>query len=233
MLYIYIGTDTAKVREAAHAKLESETTAGKSVERVSAEEYVPGLLRDLIEAQSLFGEGKVVLLDSPSEEETFWEDVVALAPAMAESPHTFICLDGGLKAAEKRTLAKHAEILEEFSAEKTERFNVFSLTDALVKRDKKQLWTKYTEAVQAGVSPEEIIGTLFWQIKTLRLVARSKNATDAGVKPFVYAKAHSALERFTENELDELSRELLIIYHDGHAGRADISAALEAWTLKK
>jgi len=116
---------------------------------------------------------------------------------------------------------------QEFALEKKEKkdaFNIFSLTDALGERNKKRLWTRYQEALRAGSAPEEIHGILFWQLKTLLLV--SKGAT-AGIKPFVITKAKHFLGNYTENELEDLTKSFVDLYHDARRGKIDFDIGLE------
>jgi len=47
----------------------------------------------------------------------------------------------------------------------------------------------------------------------------------------VYQKAKQSLQNFKEGELDELSKSIVSIYHDGHLGRVDLNIALEKWVL--
>ena len=88
------------------------------------------------------------------------------------------------------------------------------------------------EAKAAGQSAEEIIGVLWWQLKTLRLAAITNLASEAGLKDFPYNKAKRSLSHFKEGELGTLSLSLLSLYHEGPAGIVDIDEALEQWLLR-
>ena len=140
-------------------------------------------------------------------------------------------IEGTLLAAPKKAYAKYAESLEEFKAEKEERFNTFAMADALAAKDKKRLWLLLQEATAAGLAAEEIIGVLWWQLKTLRLAAITNSAREAGLKDFPYNKAKRALVKFKDSELERTSESLLAVYHGGHGGKRDIDLALEQWTL--
>ncbi len=150
---------------------------------------------------------------------------------MALSPHAFIIIEGPLLADEKRLYQKQATEMFEAKAIARERYNVFTLAESLLKKDKKQLWLQLQEARVAGLSTEEIIGTLWWQLKSLRLAKLTKSAAEAGMKDYPYSKAKRALSVFKEDELEELSASLLAVYHDGHGGVRDIDTALETWVL--
>jgi DNA polymerase III delta subunit len=152
-------------------------------------------------------------------------------PLLAASAHTFIVIESALLAADKKQFQKHAEVCEECVLEKAEAFNTFALADALLDRDKKKLWLLLLAARRAGVPEENTIGTLMWQMKALRLAVRTKSAEEAGLKAFPYTKAKRALTHWKGDDIDRASRELLVLYHDGHLGKRDIALALEEWIL--
>lgn len=235
MLYVFTGPDTIATRTRAHVFLDGYEEKSAHVERVDADMCTVELLRDRIGAQSLFlpeGAFEVTLLDMPGEQPEALEVVLALAENLAESPNIFVLLEGKLLAPQAKALKKYAtEYTEVAGSVVGEKFNVFALTDALARRDRRSLWVLLLRAQSAGLSSEEIIGTLFWQIKTMRLAERTQNATEAGLKPFVYTKAKRGAQIFKQGELNELSRSLITLYHDAHLGKLDIDLALERWVL--
>ena len=121
--------------------------------------------------------------------------------------------------------------MEEYKAAAAERFNAFGMADSLSRKDKKTLWLQLQDAKQANLSAEEIIGTLWWQLKSMRLAKNTNSAAEAGMKDFPYNKAKRALSAFKDGELESLSRGLLTVYHEGHLGKVDIDIALERWML--
>jgi alkylhydroperoxidase/carboxymuconolactone decarboxylase family protein YurZ len=205
------------------------------VDRVSADMCTVELLQDRAGARSLFladGASEVILLDTPGEKAEAREAVLASAAALSESANIFVLLEGKLLAPLAKELKKHAVEYHEVEGAPTgEKFNAFALADALACRDKKLLWVLFLRSRNAGLSPEEIIGTLFWQIKSMRLAAKTKSASEAGIKPFVYSKSKRGAEKFKPGELDTLSRSLITIYHDAHLGLLNLDLALERWVL--
>lgn len=230
MLSVFFGNDVIQVRQKAFAHLE-DTAADALITHLTSDTYEKGIIVDLAEGVSLFGSEQVCVIDTSSDDAEVFESVLECVPLMAESPNHFMMIETTLTAPNKRKLQAHAETFTEISTDKKEKFNTFLLTDAFLRRDKKSLWLLLIEAWRNGSSNEEIIGILFWQIKILRLVERSKSAEESGQKPFVYSKAKKALQNFTEGELDTHSRTLLSIYHNGHLGKHDIALALEKWVL--
>lgn len=231
MYVVFFGTDRGGVRDAATAHIEAKMPADATLTTITATEYQLGQVADALGASSLFGGSEWFVFDTPADNSEFEEAVKESLAEMAESSNTFIILEGPLLAAAKKAYGKHADTLTEFSAEKAERYNAFALAEALAGKDKRRLWVLLQEARLNGLREEEIIGMLWWQLKALRLAALTSSAAEAGMKDFPYNKAKRALAKFTDGEVDRLSRSLLELYHDGHAGMRDMDVALEQWVL--
>lgn len=231
MIQVFFGSNLVEARDKADSFLASFRSQGIKIERLSDENFVPGILEDYAGGASLFGEEQVVVVDTPSSKKEFEAAVKIALPLLAESANTFVIIEGSLLAVDRKRLEKYATEITECAAQKGERFNAFSLADALAARDKKTLWLLLQTARTNGFSDEEIIGTLWWQLKTMRLVGMSDSAEEAGLKPFVYQKARRTLSKFTTKDLSELSAKLLTLYHEGHNGTRELDLALERWVL--
>lgn len=231
MLHVYYGTDRSGVRDAATQYIEQKKSPDGTLTVFDAAEYQSGQIADALGAASLFGGAEWYLLDTPSNNAEMAEEVEGSLAAMAESGNTFIVLEAGLLAAAKKKYASHAEAVQEFAAKKTERLNPFALADALANKDRRKLWVLLQEMKLGGLPAEELIGILWWQLKTLRLAAITSSAEEAGLKEFPYSKAKRSLSAFSPGELERLSHSLLRLYHDGHSGVRDIDTALEKWVL--
>jgi len=205
---------------------------GARLTKLESNNFASGMLADMLGAVSLFGEVELFLIDTPSENPEFYAEVVSVLSAMAESSNQFVIIEGTLLAAEKKKFEKFAGVIEEFKKTAETPFNVWAMADALSARDKKSLWVLLQDAKRAGLVAEEIIGTLWWQLKTLRLAMLTKSASDAGMKDFPYNKAKRSLGNFKEGEVVGLSQGLLKVYHDGHGGIRDIDEGLEEWVLR-
>ena len=106
-------------------------------------------------------------------------------------------------------------------------FNIFSLTDAVGARNKKEAWVLYQKALLAGVSAEEIFFKLFWQVKSMLIVSKVKGVGETDMKPFTYNKAKSFLKNFTQNELEKLSEDLVTGYILARRGGGEIETLIE------
>ena len=225
MLEVYFGNDTTEVRAAALR------AAGSSYTLIARESYEKGVIADAVESVSLFGGPEVFVLDTPSEQVDLALECEELLPDMATSLHTFVVIEKQLLAAPKKKFLKHTEMVEEFSKKAAERFNPFTLTEALLTKDKKNLWLLLQQARAAGLSNEELIGSLWWQLKTMRLVALTNSADEAGMKEYPYSKTKRSAGNFSPEDLFRLMSSLLTMYHEGHAGETDLEVALEQWCL--
>ena len=232
MYLVFFGDNRKKVRDAVTAYIEKNFPEDGSLTTLDDADYQPGQLSDALGATSLFGGVEWFILDNPSGNADFKAETEKSLAAMSESPNTFIVLEGKLAPADKKRYEKYATLQREFCAEKGGGFNNFALADALVNKDKRRLWLLWQEARLSGVREEEVIGILWWQLKTLRLAGLTKNAKAAGMKEFPYNKAKRGLAKFTGKELDNLSHSLLELYHDSRAGLKEIDTALEKWILK-
>lgn len=231
MYFLYYGNDTTAVRTAAQQKVEAAQKEGKTINRIDADAYQPGVIADALGAVSLFGESELYLFDVPSSDKAFEDDVFEHLAALGDSDNQFLIIEEGLLSAPKKKYEKHAASSEEFKAAKAERFNTFAMADALAGKDKRRLWLLLQEAKQNGLAAEEVIGVLWWQLKSLRLAANTKSAAEAGMKDFPYNKAKRALTKFSSKDLNNYSSSLLTLYHQGHSGKSDINDALEHWVL--
>lgn len=230
MLAVFYGTDRTAVRNQAAAFL-AEKTPNVGADTLDGTNAIVGELATLVDAQSLFGGIEAYIIDTPSASTEFETEVTEHLAAMAASQNVFVVLESGLLAAARRQYERHAIEMQEFAAQKPERFNTFAIADALAKRDKKNLWVLLHEARLSGLRPEEIVGMLWWQLKSLRLAAVTSHATEAGMKDYPYKKAKSSLRNFNEGEIEALSHRLLKTYHEGHQGLVDMDLKLEEWVL--
>jgi hypothetical protein len=234
MLYIIYGTDREKGR--AQFRVMREKLLQKSgEERVVTEgETTDGFLCMAEPSQGLFGGVTLFVFDSVLEKKAEQEVVCAHAEALTLSPNNFLIFEPAFEkdmVTELTSVATEATHYAEKKADYKPDFNIFSLGDALGKRNKKELWVLYQGAVGAGISGEEICGTLFWAVKNIALMKNAKPSDDAGMNPFVAKKSREFAKNYTEKEIVDLSRALSSIYHEAHRGGESMEIALERFIL--
>lgn len=231
MLHIFFGAQAVSVRKKAFLFITAKQEEGFEFQKIEAESYTEGLCANIASSLSLFDSKTIYLLDTPSSHELFQEELQAVLPVLKESSNIFVIIENALLAPAKKTYVKYSDSVEEITGDAPLRYNAFAMADSLALRDKKTLWLQLQDAKHAGLSSEEIIGTLWWQLKTLRLAKSTQSAEEAGMKDFPYNKAKRSLKNFKEGDIEELSVRLLALYHEGHLGNTQIDLSLEKWAL--
>ena len=240
MLYIFHGTDIDKSRTKAQTLINSLRVKKPDAAFVKfeADDWNISALESHLGGQGLFSNKYIIFLDRVTENPEAKDHLGDFVEVMNESDNIFILLEGKLLADLKKVFDKHAEKVvisdvpeagKSFSTKKD--FNIFSLADALGARDSFKAWNIYRQAIDGGIEPENIIGTLFWQVKSMILAHSTSTAGEAGLNPFVFGKSKRYSGNFSDSELTELSNDLIIAYHDSHRGIHDFSIALERFIL--
>lgn len=221
MIYLLHGTDTIKSREKLRALLDGifMKKPDASFIRIEAENFDESGINEFIGAQGLF-ENKYIIVfdnlftDNPPDSGAK-EVLLKNLKDISKSQNIFIFLEKKLNKTELLKFEKYAEKIQFFPlgnpVTKLKKFDVFSLANAIGKRDKKNLWTLYQKAKMSNIAGEQIHGVLFWKIKSVILSGKS---------------AH-----YSEDELKKLSASLVSLYHDTRRGMHEIDTALERFIL--
>lgn len=229
MIYVFHGSKTLdKFNKLIENLLKKKPDA--SIFKINSESYSPDSLQELIQGQGLFEKKYVVSLNGLLQE----EEILSNLKEIAESENIFVFWEESI---DKKTLKKLEKYSEKISGiedikEKKETFNMFSFSDSLGKRDKKQLWILYQRALQQSVRPEEIHGIFVWQAKSMILASSTDSAKEANMKEFPYNKAKGYAKNFTKEELQSLLRRLVSIYHDSRRGIHEFDVAMEKFVLE-
>jgi DNA polymerase III delta subunit len=242
MIYLLHGADTDKSRAKMHELSDSlkKKKPDAAYFKMDAEHWNQAELQEYCGGQGLFENKFIIVLDHLLDNEEIASVLLDQIEVIAASPNIFIVLEGKLDKDSLKKFEKYSEKVQEFeetaaqkatTAKSKERFNVFSLAEALGKRDRKNLWVLYRRAIIENISPEEIHGTLFWQAKSIALARVAKSAKEAGMKDFPFSRAKAYANNFKEEESSELLNKLIHISHDSRRGLSDISLSLEELTL--
>lgn len=238
MLYTFYGTDTNKSLAKAKTFVESLRTKRPDATFISvdANTWSPIVVRENAGGQGLFSNKYIVYIDRVCEKKDNVESLIDVMSLMKDSENIFVILEGKVNADLKKTIEKYSDKsvstdLVENKYAKSSDFNIFSLADAIGERNAMKAWSIYRTAVEKGHEPEAIVGTLFWQVKSMIQASTAKSATEAGLSPFVYSKAKKSSEKYSEKERNDLIRSLIQIYHDGHRGKCDIELQTEKLVL--
>lgn len=235
MLQVFYGNNQSKVRDAVLEYVNTYTGKGFIVNNIDQENYSVGSIANALQANALFSEDSIYILDYPLSDEEMKAEFYSLQDELVDSLRPFVVVENNLLAADLKSLSKKATItkLTDSKEDSTKSaFNIFSLTDVLCRRDKKQLWIRLQDAHKAGIAPEEIVGVLWWQIKSIYLASIYDSAQEADLKPFPYKKAKEALRVYSKAEVEDKLESLLTLYHEAHSGKVDFKNGLEEWVLR-
>ena len=234
MSYLIYGNDWQKARAKAREILSSLQKKRPDAVIVSLEEggISETKIEELAGSQGLFERKFIVFSDRICADAGNAEIIKDKLPMIAASENVFVFLEDALKVDLLKVFEKHAAKVQEFKKiEKKERFNSFLLADALGQRNKERLWVLYHQALREGIVAEELHGTLFWQIKAMRSAEMVKTPAEAGLKPFSWTKAKSALRNWKPEELRAASNKIVSLYHDARRGKHELVTALEKFIL--
>jgi len=236
MIYLLYGEDTVKARGKMYALVDSlrAKKPDASLFKMDSEHFGSAQLEEFILGAGLFEQKYIVVLDNVFEDKEAKEIIIKKVKDIGTSENIFIILENKLDKKTVTKIEKNANKIQEFTEKKSvkkEEFNVFALSDAIGRRDRKKAWVLFQQAVAGGLAAENIHGTIFWAVKSILLASGAKTAKEAGLNPFVFSKSVSFAKNFEDEELKNISSRLVSIYHDAHRGGTELGVALELFIL--
>jgi len=239
MLYFLYGEDWRGARKKSVELLESlqNKKPDASLFKFDSESWNEPQFEEFLASQGLFEKKFIVFLDGVFQNKEAKEIIKESLERISQSDNLFLFLEGSIDKETERQVKKFSEKIQKFEEEKPKGFrkrdfDVFSLAEAIGRRDKKNLWVLYRKAIDIGITPEEINGILFWQIKSMIVASGATNATEAGLSPFVFGRAKTYSKNYSKEELQKLSGRLVTSYHEAHRGIYDFDIALERFVLE-
>lgn len=238
MLYIFYGTDSKKSSDKARTLVDSLRTKKPDANfvEINSDNWNKSAIEEHVGGQGLFSNKYIVFLNRVAKDEDVIEKVIEMSSQMKESDNIFIINEGKINAGLKKAFEKYGDkVVVTDEVEKkvfNKEFNIFSLADAIGERNRFKAWSIYREAVQNGLESESILGTIFWQIKSMILARNAKSASETGLNPFVYSKAKKGAGNYKEEELNVLLEKIIVLYHDGHRGLVDLELGIEKMVLE-
>ncbi|MBI4117981.1 MAG: hypothetical protein HY455_00345 [Parcubacteria group bacterium] len=241
MIYVFWGSDTARVAEKSSAFVDALRAKKPEAPILVFDEETVSVssLEELVRAHGLFESNNIVVLSNTLSLEPIAEFVEEEVAQLADSATVFVFKEAKLSATLKRVLAKYAKkafLLEKPEQKQRKDTITFELSDALGARNRQEAWVLLQKALRGGHEPEQIHGTLFWQVKNLLSLTQAEQEgpaaiTALGLNPFVEKKAKQFKKNFSETELQKLSSTLVSISHEARLGGEDLDVALERFVL--
>jgi hypothetical protein len=228
MIYFLHGTDKDKARKKAHELYESllKKKPDASFFRIDSENWKTAGFDEKIEAQGLFENKFIVFLDQVFQDKEAKGEIVSKLKEISESENVFIFLEEKVDKATLTKIEKKAAKVQVFEqSEKVRKFgmgeekplllkdfNIFAITNAFEKRDKKSMWVIFVKAKMFNVPAEEIHGVINWKLRML-LASPSSN------------------RNYSHDELKSISQRMVDMYHQAHRGLFELDSALEQFIL--
>ncbi len=242
MIIFIHGEDTDKSRKKAHELIDNlrKKKPDASFFKINGENWSEEIISEYALGQGLFSNKYIVFLDKVCENKDLKDSFIDKLDEMKDSENVFIILEGKLDKTSITKIEKRSDKVQLFEIDtdkigkfgKKDDFNIFSLADALGNRDKKNLWILYRMAINNGKVPEEIAGTLFWQLKSMAIASKAKDASSSSLSPFVYNKSKNYLKNFKDGEIYKILESLISISHDSRRGIGEMETSLERWILE-
>jgi len=237
MLYLIHGDDEQKSEEKFSSLLDklSAKKDQTTVFKISGDNFDQAHFEELILGQTLFAEKYVVACRQVLENKIACDFITTQLQPIADSPHVFIFYEKKLPVGLTKKITDHAQKVQTVTGiadKKKPIFNIFSLSDAFGARDRRKLWLIFTQAIYHGIPPEEI----FWQfsraVNNMILVKKTKNLESLGLHPFVLKKTLQSSDKFSIEELTNLSDQLVSLFHDVRNGEQEMDIALERFVME-
>jgi len=178
MLYLFSGDDS-KNKISSYEKFIKSLPAQTGVSPseiffISRNDFNPVQIESFYSGSSLFSSLSTIVFQNVLEYEETRIFVLDKLKLMGESNNSFIFLEGKLNKpildAFKKVEPKRLKMnVFELSKKKLEKYDNFLVANAFANKDKLNTWICFRQAMDVGVSMEEIIGVLFWKIKDMLL----------------------------------------------------------------
>jgi hypothetical protein len=170
MIYLFTGSDAAKVRAKAFQWVLAARAKAPDAPyvRLAADQITEEALTEAVSSQGLFFAKTLALLDDPFSESEAGELLLKHLAALADSPNPIAVLAPKLLAARVKKIEAVAEKTFTIDAtEKKERGFNAALVNALAARDGAALWKEVAKTARAGEAPEAVHGLLHWKARDL------------------------------------------------------------------
>lgn len=233
MIYFIYGNPD-KIFKKANSIVDSllKKNSGSNLLKIDSDNFDNFNIDEMIGGQSLFTIKQIIYLKRLFEKKDVSESLLKRIKELGQSNNIFIIVEEKLDKKTFTAIEKQSEKIQSFDVKKEnqQKENIFDLTEALGRRDPKKLWLLYQEKIRKN-RPEEIHGILWWQIKTMLMVRNSKNIEETGLKPFVFKKAESFNQNYSNAEINDISDRLINILHNSRRNGLELELALEKFVL--
>lgn len=214
MIYLFHGTDSAKVRAKAFQWVAAakEKRPDASYVRLSTEAITEEALMEITASQGLFFSKMLVLLDDPFATADSAELVLEHLDILAASENPIALVAPKLLAARVKKVEAKAEkvFVNDLKEKKEVRGFNGALVNALAARNGSLLWTELQKAERLGDAPEALHGLLHWKARDLM---------------------EKGSPKWNKQDARKLSRDLISLLSDARGGELPLKESLERFAL--
>ncbi len=236
MIYAVIGNGNPKAGEKYHLLKEQFSRKYPDAQQLlfTDESLETKDIFDAASQQSFFGGAYLVSCFRLSENKVIKEIFSDLITAMGKSENHFLLFEHSLDKKSLALIEKYGKLYSFVPATTALEYNVFSLPQKVGERDRRGAWLELQRARMAGVSDDELLRPLLWQVKTILLVhpdMGGASVEESGLKPTVYSRARAYGKNYSREELSELSFALALLPSRVVSGEIEMDIALESIIL--
>ncbi|PIP58050.1 MAG: hypothetical protein COX02_02220 [Candidatus Vogelbacteria bacterium CG22_combo_CG10-13_8_21_14_all_37_9] len=237
MFYLIHGTNFDKSQAKYHSLIDSLLLRHPegSVFLWDNENFSEANLAELLVSQGLFYQKYLIGLNQLLSHKNSSPIILGKLSELAESPNVFIFLEAELDPQILKKIAGQAEKILCFDQKPVPlkaTFNRYTLSDALISRNKQKLWLAFWQAKLSGVEDFDIFWLLWSQLKLLLLAKTTTVKAPKNIRPYLFSKAKRGSENYTEEELKILAGRFLRHYHQYYFGSEAFDFHLERILLE-
>lgn len=185
MIYLFCGDDI-KNKHKTYEELIKSGLSASEIFRIDKNSFNRAEMENFYSGSGLFFKKCLVVLTNVFERSENLDFILEKISSLADSPNTFIFLEGKLNKPVLESFKKAGAEVKVFDQPKIkkERYNNFLLADAFGKKDRLHLWIYFRQAIDNGAGLEELAGILFWKAKDLILKRDFKEFKESELKNF-------------------------------------------------
>lgn len=212
MVFLFAGDDIER-KISAYENFLNEIPKGTEIFSFNKSDFDAMQVESLYSGSGLFFSEHVVVFSNVFESKDAKEFLLEKLQILGESSNKFIFLEGKLTKKEQDAFKKaRAEVnYFELPKHKKEKFNNFLLANDLGAGNKFLLWLHFRQAMERGVSLEELVGVLFWKAKDMLLKRDFKKVSEKTLKNIAQRLAYLLPEARAKRVDDEAEVERFLL----------------------
>lgn len=211
MIYLFYGNDT-KSKRVAYDKYK-KIKDGSDFFVFTKNDFDRSQIENLYSGSGLFSKKSNIFFENVFDNKDMMEFIISHLEDLKNSGNDFFFLESKLLKGEIDAFKEiKAEISEfELPKEALEKYNNFTLANDFGARDKLLLWAHFREAIDLGVSLEELVGVLFWKGKDMILKKQFYKFKEEEIKNFVSKLSYILPESREKGLNDEVTLEKFLL----------------------